>query len=91
MTKARKAADLFTIGVVVRESINHAHPFFPGNALTPDEALRAIDAGPTPLPQSCRLVVRQVLDLLVSPTEHMRGSASSNLRRLMRDGVSENA
>lgn len=83
--RARKATDLFGVGVTVRALVSGRHPFYDdGVDYTYDEALRRIEAGPTPLPDGLPDEVVTVLDLLVSPREHERGSATSNLRRLDR-------
>ena len=81
--RARKAADLFAVGATIRTVITGQHPFYvAGVAYAIDDALREITAGPTDLPPFVPTNVRAVLDRLVSPAEHDRGSASSNLRRL---------
>lgn len=81
--RARKAADLFAVGVTVRALIGGRHPFYEdGATFTYDEAVARIEAGPVPLPPGLPGSVTTVLDLLVSHAEHERGSATSNLRRL---------
>ncbi|RRQ25325.1 serine/threonine protein kinase [Rhodococcus sp. Eu-32] len=81
--RARKASDLFAIGVTVRLAITGRHPFFDGvESLTIDNAIARIEAGPSPLPPSTDPRVLSVLDRLVSPSQSERGSARSNLRRL---------
>ncbi|ABS05980.1 protein kinase (plasmid) [Kineococcus radiotolerans SRS30216 = ATCC BAA-149] len=81
--RARKAADLFAVGVTVRALLSGRHPFYDdGVDLTFDEALQKIQAGPFPLPADLPQHVTTVLDLLVSYTPNQRGSATSNLRRL---------
>ncbi len=81
--RARKAADLFAVGVTVRAAITGEHPFYEaGQHYTYDEALKQIDLGPTPLPETIPSNIHNVLDLLVRPAEFERGSATSNLRRL---------
>ena len=80
---ARKASDLFGVGVTVRTLASGEHPFYePGADYTYDEALAQVLAGPKPLPETITGSVRTVLDLLVRPAEFERGSARSNLRRL---------
>lgn len=80
---ARKAADLFSIGVTVREVIGHEHPFYDaGRSYALDEAERAIIAGPRPLPADTSEFMTQLLDRLTSVAEFDRGSAASSLRRL---------
>ncbi|RZL75092.1 MAG: serine/threonine protein kinase [Rhodococcus sp. (in: high G+C Gram-positive bacteria)] len=81
--KARKAADLFAVGVTVRLAITGRHPFYEGSTnLTIDEAVRKIENGPEPLAEVLPTSTRAVLDRLVSPRESERGSARSNLRKL---------
>lgn len=81
--RARKAADLFAVGVATRTIIANEHPFYPeGHALSIDEALQLIRSGPKALPSEVPQAVRELLDRLVSSAEHDRGSAGSSLRRL---------
>ncbi len=81
--RARKAADLFAVGVTVRSLVCGRHPFYEqGVDYTIDEALRQIRAGPSPLPSGLPRSVVTVLDRLVSYQQHERGSATSNLQRL---------
>lgn len=81
--RARKAADLFGAGVSVRAVLLGRHPFYePGSNYTIDEARERISAGPVELPPEITGATRDVLDRIVSPAEHERGSATSNLRRL---------
>lgn len=81
--RARKAADLFGVGVSIRAVLLGRHPFYePGTNYTIDEAIMRITAGPFELPSTVTGSTREVLDRLVSAAEHERGSATSNLRRL---------
>lgn len=81
--RARKASDLFAVGVTVRAMICGRHPFYDaGVDYTYDEAIKQIQAGPSPLPPGLPDSVVTVLDLLVKYAQHERGSATSNLRRL---------
>lgn len=81
--RARKASDLFSVGVTVRAAYAGTHPFYEAGAgYTHDEALARITAGPSPLPAGLPENVSNVLDLLVSETQFERGSATSNLRRM---------
>lgn len=82
--RARKAADLFAVGVTVRTVLMGVHPFYEaGASYTNDEALARIEAGPAALPDGLLPAsVSSVLDLLVAYTEYERGSATSNLRRM---------
>ena len=80
---ARKASDLFAVGVTVRALVCGRHPFYDdGEEYTFDEALKRIEAGPAPLPTEITEPVTTVLDLLVKFKQNRRGSATSNLRRL---------
>lgn len=81
--RARKAADLFAVGLTVRTALCGRHPFYEqGVDYTYDQAMQQIAAGPAPLPNGLPEPVVTVLDLLVRSAEHERGSATSNLRRL---------
>ncbi|WP_444971222.1 serine/threonine-protein kinase [Streptomyces sp. SAI-25] len=80
--RARKAADLWAIGVTVREAITGVHPFYTPDIRTLDEAMAALEAGPAPLPEGTPGPVVDVLDRLASTAEYGRGSVASNLRRL---------
>lgn len=81
--RARKAADLFAVGVTVRLAASGTHPFYnETRSYTWDEALSAIEAGPTQLPVDLSEKTHTVLDRLVSYPEFERGSATSNLKRL---------
>lgn len=81
--RARKAADLFAIGVTVREIIAGRHPFYaPGVNYTFNEAHDQVLMGPGALPSGVPDVAAELLDRLVAPAEHDRGSAVSALRRL---------
>jgi eukaryotic-like serine/threonine-protein kinase len=81
--RAKKAADLFAAGVTVRLALSQRHPFFdPAVTHTHDDLVRAIEAGPPPLPSTVPAGVTDLLDRMVSATESPRGSAASNLRRL---------
>lgn len=81
--RARKAADLFAVGVTVREVLTRRHPFYDTSVnYTIDQAIRQIEAGPIRLPRNLPTALGGLLDRLVSPVEHERGSAKSSLRRL---------
>ncbi|WP_265568468.1 serine/threonine-protein kinase [Streptomyces hygroscopicus] len=81
--RARKAADLWAVGVSVRQMISGRHPFYlPNEKYTLDEAFAKLVSGPEDLPQNCPDEVRQVLDRLTAVVEHERGSSASNLARL---------
>ncbi|MFE0846484.1 serine/threonine-protein kinase [Streptomyces rochei] len=82
--RARKAADLWAVGVSVRQIITGRHPFYlPHEKYTLDEAFAKLSAGPEDLPRDCPDDVRQVLDRLTAFVQHERGSSASNLARLI--------
>jgi serine/threonine-protein kinase len=84
---ARKAADLFAVGVTVRELLSRRHPFYDdGVDYSPAQAVARIAEGPHPLPVGVPRTVADLLDRLTAPAEHMRGSAQSSLRRLRQRG-----
>ncbi|MFE2236109.1 serine/threonine-protein kinase [Streptomyces sp. NPDC059442] len=81
--RARKAADLWAVGVSVRQLISGRHPFYlPDEKYSVDEAHVKLMGGPEHLPENCPDNVRTVLDRLTAVVEHERGSAASNLMRL---------
>lgn len=81
--RARKASDLFSVGVTVRAAYAGFHPFYQSGAdYTYDEALAQIAAGPASLPSGLPENIVNILDLLVSDAQFERGSATSNLRRM---------
>lgn len=81
--RARKAADLFAVGVIARQLAGQKHPFFP-HGLPPyaHEAIQRIEEGPSPIEAVLSDEFKELLDRLVSPREHDRGSAESSLRRM---------
>ena len=81
--RARKAADLFAVGVIVRHLAGRAHPFYAHRSpSTYDEAIQCIEDGPSPIDTALPEQFKDLLDRLVSPREHDRGSAGSSLRRM---------
>jgi serine/threonine protein kinase len=81
--RARKAADLFAVGVTVREVLGGRHPFYDdGCTYTYAEAIDRIAKGPYPLPPDVPSQVAELLDRLTDAREHERGSAASSLKRL---------
>jgi serine/threonine protein kinase len=81
--RARKAADLWAIGVTTRQLICRQHPFYSASeTLSIDDALRKISKDPVTLPDAVTEKARSVLDRLTSVREYERGSARSNLRLL---------
>lgn len=84
---ARKAADMFAVGVTVRELLNHRHPFYDDGVDYPlPQAVDRIGQGPCPLPPGTASAVAELLDRLTAPAEYARGSARSSLRRLRQPG-----
>jgi eukaryotic-like serine/threonine-protein kinase len=84
----RDAADLFAVGVTVREALGGRHPFCdPGANPSPAEMIRLIGKGPGPLPAGVPARVEQLLDRLTSSRKAARGSAASCLRWLSREGA----
>lgn len=83
--RARKASDLFSLGVTVRHVAGGEHPFYDlAQPATWDELIAATQQPPRPPPPGLDPEVVQVLDVLVSHAQHDRGSAASALRRLAR-------
>ncbi|MGW5736557.1 MULTISPECIES: serine/threonine-protein kinase [Streptomyces] len=83
--RARKAADLWGIGVTTRQALAGRHPFYAvGEKFNVDEAYRRLSEGPQPLENTCPQRVSTVLQRLTSMVEHERGSVTSNLMRLNR-------
>lgn len=79
----RNAADLFAVGVTVREVLSGRHPFCdPRTNPTPAEMIRLIDKGPDRLPAGVPARVEQLLDRLTCSRKASRGSAASCLRLL---------
>ncbi|WP_371874721.1 serine/threonine-protein kinase [Streptomyces fulvorobeus] len=81
--RARKAADLWGVGVSVRQLLTGRHPFYSSDGkYSVDEAYARLMRGPEPLSTECSIVVGEVLERLTSVVEHERGSSGSNLLRL---------
>jgi serine/threonine protein kinase len=82
--RARKAVDLWAVGVTVRQLINRCHPFYiQSELLSVDEALQKLAQGPMSLPPTVSAQCQAVLDRLTAFREYDRGSTGSNLRRLL--------
>jgi len=80
---ARNAADLFAVGVTVREVLGGRHPFYDtGIAYTAAERIARISKGPYPLPADVPEPVAELLDRLTAEKTGDRGSARSSLKRL---------
>ena len=85
---ARNAADLFAVGVTVREVLGGRHPFYDaGTVYTPAEMITKIAKGPYPLPAEVPAPVMELLDRLTATRTADRGSARSSLRRLGTEGT----
>ncbi|WP_371670079.1 serine/threonine protein kinase [Streptomyces sp. NBC_00289] len=81
--RARKAADLWAVGVSVRQMITGRHPFYlPAEKYSISDAYAKLEGGPETLPAGCPNTVKEVLERLTSVVEHERGSSASNLMRL---------
>jgi eukaryotic-like serine/threonine-protein kinase len=80
---ARKAADLFAVGVTVREVLRGLHPFYDAGIIyTPADMISRIGQGPHALPAGVPGHVAELLDRLTAEKTGDRGSARSGLRRL---------
>jgi serine/threonine protein kinase len=85
---ARNAADLFAVGVTVREVLGGRHPFFdPGTSYAPADMIARIAKGPYPLPADIPAHVTELLDRLTAERTGDRGSARSSLKRLATEGM----
>jgi serine/threonine-protein kinase len=84
----RAAADLFAVGVTVREALCGRHPFYdPGTDLTPAEMIGRMALGPSQLPDDLPAHVRDLLDRLTDSRKAPRGTAYSCLTRLDGEGA----
>lgn len=84
---ARKAADIWAIGVVAHVLLAREHPFYDGRSacVTTDEALKRMKHGPRPLPGSIPPDIAGVVSRLLEYEPHRRGSASRAVRELQGD------
>lgn len=81
--RARKAADIFAVGVVAYMMLAGRHPFYDGKdnlALT--DAVKLIEAGPAPLPASVPTELAEVVTRLLHPDPADRGSARRGCKDL---------
>jgi serine/threonine-protein kinase len=84
----RPPADLFAVGVTVREALAGRHPFYdPGTYLSPAEMIDKIASGPCPLPAGVPAHVEELLDRLTDSRKAPRGTAYSCLGRLDGEGA----
>lgn len=81
---ARKAADVWAVGVVAHVLLAQEHPFFDGRvaAVLADEALSRMRKGPRPLPAGVPDETAGVVRRLLSFEAHQRGSAARAYREL---------
>jgi len=80
--RARKAADIFAVGVVLHLMLAGTHPFYEGHdTLTFTEAISLINAGPASLPEHVSADLAALVRRFLLPDESERGSA----RRACRD------
>ena len=82
--EARKAADVWAVGVVAHILLAREHPFFDdrGRAVLADEALERMRKGPRPLPDGVPEATAAVVRRLLSFEPHERGSAARAYRDL---------
>ena len=81
---ARKAADVWAVGVVAHILLAHEHPFFDdrSRAVLPEEALDRMRAGAKPLPPQVPEATATIVRRLLSFEAHQRGSAARAYRDL---------
>ena len=85
MERARKAADVFAVGVVMHLMLAGAHPFYEGrDTLSFPEAVELIKAGPAPLPDSVPADLAALVRRFLVPDEADRGSSGRACRDLAR-------
>jgi serine/threonine protein kinase len=83
--RARKAADIFAVGVVLHLMAAGAHPFYEGrDTVTFTEAIALINAGPAPLPEHVPADLAFLVRRFLHPDEAERGSARRACRDLAR-------
>lgn len=81
---ARKAADVWAVGVVAFTLLARTHPFYDGRnqAVLSADALQRLARGPRPLPGSVPEPLASVVPRLLSFEPHQRGSAARALNDL---------
>jgi len=80
--KAGKQADMWAVGVILHLLLAHEHPFYDEIPLDERQALQRIHAGPRPLPDHVTAPLRPLVQRLLDPIRHRRGSAARALRDL---------
>lgn len=82
--EARKAADVWAVGVVAHTLLAREHPFFDGqaDAVFADDALERMRKGPRRLPEGVPDATATVVRRLLSFEPHERGSAARAYRDL---------
>jgi serine/threonine protein kinase len=80
--QARKQADMWAVGVLLHLLLAHEHPFFDQTLLDERLALRRIQDGPRPLPETVTGPLRVLVERLLHPIPHERGSAARALAEL---------
>ncbi len=80
--QARKQADMWAAGVILYLLLARQHPFYDQTLLDERQALQRIHAGPRPLPDTITAPLRPLVQRLLDPVPHERGSAARALRDL---------
>jgi serine/threonine protein kinase len=74
--QARKQADMWAVGVLLYLLLSRNHPFFDQTLLDQRQALQRIEIGPRPLPDTVPAPLRPLVERLLHPIPHERGSAA---------------
>lgn len=83
--RARKAADVFSVGVVMHLMLAGQHPFYEGRTtITLPEAVGLINDGPAALPEDIPAALADLVRRFLAPEEADRGSARRGCRDLAR-------
>ena len=80
--RARKAADLWAVGIVLHLLLAQEHPFYGAEPLDQEAAVARLLEGPRPLPPDVGEPLRSLTRRLLSPKPHERGGAVRALREL---------
>lgn len=81
--RARKAADVFAVGVVAHLLLTGQHPFFEGRTnLSLPEAVKLIEDGPQPLPETVPPDLAGIVHRLLHANPAERGSARRGCKDL---------